>query len=198
MGGDEVTDQTPIVMLQTLEKRSFKTYEARLRAASRLAARNRAWNAFLIATSSATVIASVALLVEPDIYGIGGPVLLVGVSILTVVASLVTASLDYSGRARNMFINYRKVQRLSGKAERARQDPRRCNQETVNRLSKEYDNLLDESENHTEGDHAKAQSLWRSRSRLKEWLLTVTPLGSFLLPVLLIVPLLSWIWRNLP
>lgn len=196
--GDDVSDQGASALLQDLERRAFKTYQARVRATARLAARNRAWNAFLIATSSSGVIASVALLVEPDIYGVGGPVLLVVVSMLTVVASLVTASLDYSGRARNMFINYRKVQRLSGEAERAQRDPGQCNFETAQRLFSQYDGLLDESENHTAGDYARAQSEWRSGSRAKEMLLTFAPLASLSIPILLLVPFLGWIWRNLP
>ena len=63
--------------LQELESRVYPTYKCRLTAAERLASRNRAWNSSLISMSTATTIASIALLTKPDIYGIAGPTILV-------------------------------------------------------------------------------------------------------------------------
>ena len=116
MSSDE--DEGLANLFQTLERRSYKTYSARLQASRRLASRNRAWNASLIATSTATTIASVALLTDSSIYGRSGPTLLVCTAILTLIASLVASGLDYSGRSRDMFLNYRRLQRLSAEVER--------------------------------------------------------------------------------
>ena len=105
--------------LETLERRSFKTYTARREASIRLGRRSRAWNASMVALATSTTVASIGMLSDEKMYGDSGPTLLVCVAVLALVASLVTSGLDYSGRSRNMFVNYRKIQRLSAKAERA-------------------------------------------------------------------------------
>jgi hypothetical protein len=135
-------------LFQTLERRSYKTYSARLQASRRLASRNRAWNASLIATSTATTIASVALLTDSSIYGRSGPTLLVCTAILTLIASLVASGLDYSGRSRDMFLNYRRLQRLSAEVERYVCSAGLQSREVLETLHERYDGLLDESENH--------------------------------------------------
>lgn len=142
-----------------LHRRSFNTYTARLKARERLASRNHAWNASLVALTTSATIASVGMLTDSKMYGDNGDTLLVCVSILTLVASLVTSGLDYSGRTRDMFVNYRRVQRLSVKAEAAETDAAI----DVGELESEYDALMDESENHTAGDFYKAE-----RQRLKD------------------------------
>src|SRR4051794_21743147 len=109
--------------LQRLEDRAYKTYRSRLHASKRLASRHQAWNASLIASSTATAIAAIALLSDESIYGDAGPTLVVCASILTLVASLVSSALDYSGRSRDMSVNYRRIQRLSVEVELLRTGP---------------------------------------------------------------------------
>jgi hypothetical protein len=182
-------------LLTLLEKRSYKTYCCRLRASRRLASRQRAWNASLIGASTATTIASVALLTDDSIYGSAGPTLLVCVSVLTLVASLVGSSLDYSGRARDMFTNYRRIQRLSAEVERVLGSPAPVAAQTVELLNEKYDSLLDESENHTEADyyHAFPDEVKRSAAVWGEDLLSLAPYISLLAPLGLLVPLANWI-----
>ena len=62
---------------EAVKTQIYTTYKCRLKAAERLASRNRAWNSSLISMSTATTIASIALLTKPDIYGIAGPTILV-------------------------------------------------------------------------------------------------------------------------
>lgn len=182
-----------------LERRSFRTFKARLCASRRLAARSRAWNVSLIAASTAAAIASVGLLSDPSMYGKAGPTLLVCVSILTLVASLVTSGLDYSGRSRDMGVNYRRVQRLSAQVERLKRDPESLTAARLEELHDRYDALLDESENHTEADFNRAfkgelgiEIGWADR---RETALSVMPYVTLLAPIGLLVPLICWISR---
>src|SRR5680860_557534 len=180
--------------LVLLEARSYRTYQSRLRASQRLASRSHAWNAFLMALSTSTVIASIALLSDPTIYGKSGPTLLVCVSLLTLVASLVTSGLDYSGRSRNMFLNYRRIQRLSVEAERAGKTQSLRTRDQLLLLNERYEALLDESENHTEADFYRAFPVPNKPSSVwKEELLSIAPYLSLLAPIALIIPLARWI-----
>lgn len=194
-------------LLKTLEHRSYLTYLGRLHASTRLAFRNRAWNAALIAASGAVTVASVALLVYPDIYGSTGPTLLVLVSILALIASLVTSSLNYSARSRDMFHNYRRLQALSAEVERRVKagQPTTLIAEDLNRR---YDALLDESENHTTADHKrvlhgiakkngqKTRSLWREPEVVMQALVSAAPYASLVIPVLLLAPLVSLLFTE--
>jgi len=195
-------EETPAMRLH---RRSYNTYSARLKARERLASRNHAWNASLVALTTSATIASVGMLTDPQMYGDNGDTLLVCVSILTLVASLVTSGLDYSGRSRDMFVNYRRVQRLSVKAEAAETDTGI----DVSELESEYDALMDESENHTAGDHYRAErqqlkdkkrknpnaavevNTWPGKAIVLENLLTYAPYVSLGLAAILTYPLVN-------
>lgn len=190
--------------LRTLESRSYKTYMARLKAANRLAFRNRAWNASLIASTTASTLASVALLVRPHIYGEAGPTLLVFVAVLTLVTSLVTSSLNYSARSRDMFRSYRRLQALSAEAERLSKK-RSIDLELADELHRRYDAILDETENHTTADHKRAQReidkkdgkkippLWREPLVLGQAAVSFAPYATLAAPIALLIPLATWI-----
>jgi hypothetical protein len=160
-----------------------------------LTSRHRAWNASLIATSTATTIASVALLTDESIYGEAGPTLLVCASILTLIASLVASGLDYSGRSRDMFVNYRRIQRLSAKVERMLGNPATVSRQELELLHDTYDALLDESENHTQADyyHAFPSDMKRTAEVWGEDLLSSAPYLSFGAPVALLIPFVALI-----
>lgn len=182
-------------LLRLLEQRSYKTYCCRLRASRRLTSRYRAWNASLIASSTATTIASVALLTDESIYGAAGPTLLVCASILTLVASLVASGLDYSGRSRDMFVNYRRVQRLSAEVERTLANPASASRQELELLHDRYDSLLDGSENHTQADyyHAFPTDSKRTVEVWGEDLLSLAPYLSLGAPIALLIPFAVWI-----
>jgi hypothetical protein len=190
--------------LELLENRSYKTYLARLQAAKRLRKREQAWNVFLIALTVATTIAAVSLLANPTIYGPRGDVIMVCVAVLSLAASLIVPSLNYSGRARDMFSNYRRIQRLSSEVERARALGLRPKSKRARAYFDRYQALLDESENQSESDFRAAQrtspSIGQTQpARPLTWLRRVgdrvpgfLPYVALLLPASLLVPIVGW------
>jgi len=181
--------------LDHIASRSYKSYKSRLRAAERLQARQRAWNTCLLALSIATTIASIALLTDSMMYGKAGPTVLVCVSVLGLVSSLAVAGLNYGVRSRDMFMNYRGLQRLSVEAESLQEAGEDVDGELVARLSQKHDALLDDSENHTEADFRNAfpvadASPWPVR---KSAALTVLPYVALAVPVAVLLPFVLWV-----
>ncbi len=178
--------------VETLETRTYKTYLARLRACMRLSKRARAWNALMISASLASLIASAAMLRDPQIYGRNGDLLWMFVAIITFTASLIISSLNYSGRSRDMFLNYRKIQALSSDLEFIRTHGS-YDHDSVVALKRSYDALLDESENHTSSDFLSANrpSNLTVREKLTvgaSWMQDYAPWIAVILPALLILP----------
>jgi hypothetical protein len=193
--------------LKLEESRAYKTYRARESASHRLGQRARAWNWALVAFSTSTTIAAIGLLTEANMYGPHGDTLMVCLAILALVASLTTSNIDYSGRSRDMFVNYRKLQRIAVEMEElGRQNAVPVNHQSVKELSDRYQAILDETENHTPGDHLQHFSrtlppdhphhstddqLFKARRRalFKDRLITSLPYGTLVVPVALVVPL---------
>lgn len=183
--------------LDRIADRSYKTYKARLKAAERLQARQRAWNTSLLALSIATTIASIALLSDDLMYGSVGPTVLVCVSVAALVASLVVAGLNYGVRSRDMFMNYRAIQRLSVEAE-TQQERGIADEVAVRMLSDRYNALLDDSENHTSADYgdsnpAAGVSKWSVRATHA---LTFAPYLALVVPILVVLPFIAWAFRG--
>ncbi|MEV8157268.1 SLATT domain-containing protein [Kocuria salsicia] len=143
--------------LGTLEARIYKTYQCRLKACERLRRRARALNALIVSTSLAGLISGIAMIRDPKIYGSNGDLLWVIISLITFSGSLISASVNYSGRSRDMFLNYRKIQALSVECEVLKKHPQRQSHDEIIRLKTEYDKLLDESENHSPADYLKSR-----------------------------------------
>lgn len=181
-----------------LADRSYKTYKARLVAAERLQSRNRAWNACLLSLSVATTLASVALLTNKDMYGQAGPTILVCVAILALVASLVVSGLNYGGRSRDMFMNYRRIQKLSVEAE-GLAISKTATAEDIDQLAERYESLLDDSENHTTSDYIRA--IPDKSPGLVKWpvvravFLTQVPYLALVFPILVVLPIVEWVIR---
>lgn len=176
----------------TLETRTYKTYQARLRASERLNKRARAWNALMISASLASLIASAAMLRNSQIYGSNGDLLWMFVAIVTFAASLIISSTNYSGRSRDMFLNYRKIQALSSDLELLRTHGS-VSHDHVLTLKRSYDALLDESENHTSADYLSTQPSTSRKTQDKitifaSWALDYAPWLAAILPVLLVLP----------
>ena len=117
MGGRTFQNGGIVESLQKLEDRSYKSYKARMYASRRLALRGKAWNASLLSLTVATTIASVGLLTEENMYGAAGPTIFACLAVLSLVTSLVVSGQNYGGRSRDLFNNYRRLQRLSTEAE---------------------------------------------------------------------------------
>lgn len=176
----------------TLEKRTFTTYEARLRACARLSKRARAWNALMISASLSSLIASAAMLRNPEIYGPNGDLLWLFVAIITLTASLIVSSMNYPGRSRDMFLNYRKIQALSSELEFIGIHSS-VSHDRVVVLKSSYDALLDESENHTTADYLSTKESAERTTGEKltvaaSWILNYAPWIAVILPALLLIP----------
>ncbi|WP_175404275.1 MULTISPECIES: SLATT domain-containing protein [Gordonia] len=202
-----IDDKVAREHLLSIERRAYKTYRARESASSRLGRRARAWNWAIVALSTATTVAAVGMLTDASMYGPNGPTLLVCVSVFALVVSLAATNMNHSGRSRDMFLNYRKIQRIAVEMEQM------ITEEVVTRsmvaaISDRYQEVLDESENHTSGDYwrhfssklAKDQAFYlgedvsqylRRREMLRDTTVTSLPYITLLLPAALFLPLLE-------
>ena len=189
--------------LATLEKRSYNTYKARLEACKRLETRARALNGLVVALSLSIVIAAGGMLRDRDLYGPNGDALWLFISILTFAGSLASSSIGYAARSRNMFQNYRKLQRLSVQVETAQGDAHQWSRECFESLSAEYDDLLDESENHTTADFLRARqqfdpgraaTLHEKIRIVASIVLSNAPWLALVIPVLLVIPAFVAFW----
>ncbi|MGI5166408.1 SLATT domain-containing protein [Spirillospora sp. CA-253888] len=195
--------------IERLERRSYNTYRSRLNAYRRLADANMAWNIALVALSTSTVIASVGMLVEKNMYGKGGDALMVALAVFSLSISLVVSSVGYGTRAKAMEENYKRIQQISVSAENLKEyigDDRR---EKYQKLQDEYSVAMASSENHTEYDYRMTQStptysgfdFWR-RSRgffgqLKHFAAIAFPYLSLVVPVGVLVPFGVWFVNGL-
>ncbi|MBX4168895.1 SLATT domain-containing protein [Rhodococcus pyridinivorans] len=194
--------------LKRIEDRTYKTYRARQSASTRLSQRARAWNWAVVSLSTATTVAAIGMLTKPDMYGPNSGTLMVCLSVLVLVATLSTTNMDYPGRSRDMFLNYRKIQRLSVEIEETRNNEGPLKSEWVKEISNRYQVILDETENHTEGDYLRhfSESLkktdpyfsdskslhWKRRRKTSiDTAITLLPYGTLVLPISLLGPLVA-------
>jgi hypothetical protein len=180
--------------LRPLSKRVHKTYLARLALAKRLQGRSLFWNGALVSLTLASTIASVGLLFNRALYGAQGGVVLVIMSVFVLVASLMVANARYSTRTLSAFNVYRELQRSSGvlwaRVEGPFVRPVKA-QRLHEQADTQYQVLLDNSENHSQGDYAAAITLKLAtkarveRDRLdaergkEDWALELVSLGEF-------------------
>lgn len=183
--------------LAELEQRSFKTYKARLEACKRLEMRARALNGMVVALSLAALIAASGMVRDRDLYGPNGDVLWLFIAIFTFAGSLASSSIGYGARSRNMFQSYRRIQRLSVKAETAKYDDIQHTEAIFTQLASEYDDLLDESENHTSADYLRARRQFSPDAKvtrrehiqmLASATLTWAPWLGTVIPLVLVIP----------
>lgn len=189
-------DDVPITtQLQNLVNRSYITYRARIKASERLATLNTVWNIALMFGSVAVTINSVVMLVDRNALGPKGDVAMACASILTLVISVSVSGMNLSGKSRDMFTSYRRIQRLSADAERVVSDQPTRNDLT--RLSSEYDDMLDNSDNHRLCDYLKVEpskrkNCWQGRSDM--WAL-LFPAMLIALSATLAAPAVLWMFK---
>ncbi|WP_435588218.1 SLATT domain-containing protein [Micromonospora aurantiaca (nom. illeg.)] len=197
------------LMLERLERRSYKTYLCRLNAARRLSHANIAWNLALVAFSTSTTIASVGILTKRDMYGLGGDALMVALSILSLVASLVVSGAGYGTRARAMEENYKRIQQISIAAENLKEHTGPDRQTRCNNLQSEYEVAVAWSENHTDRDFHKMQTAisghpqgwfnkWRSLTKSAAYSAAASlPYASLAVPALIVTPFVAWFFDGI-
>lgn len=198
-GHEPVTEPPPneiALLIEKVEQRAFSTYKARLQAHIRLSRLNAGWNSSLIALSTATTIASVGLLVDGTMYGKNGEVLMVALAILSLVASLIVASVNFGNRAKTMEANYKEVQQIAVKAEALKICTGPDLWSDYQSLQREYGTAVNYSENHSEGDHRRMRAR-ASNGRVPLWdkLAMNVPFLTLLAPVGLLVPFVAWFSR---
>lgn len=179
-------------LFQKLVDRSYATYQSRIKASERLARLNLSWNLALMVSAVAVTIDSVVLLVDSTALGPKGDVILVCASIMTLFISVSVSGMNLSGRSRDMFTSYRRIQRLSAEAERCAVND--DTGETLARLSQEYDDMLDNSDNHHLCDYLKIKPekrghWWQGRSDIGAM---VPPLALIALSAGLVLPAVTW------
>jgi type II secretory pathway pseudopilin PulG len=183
-----------IQAVEDLERRSFNTYKSRLRAHHRLNSRNNAWNASLIAFSTATTVASIGLLSDSEMYGTRGETLLAALAVLSLVASLVVANMNYGARSRSMEANYKRIQQISLQAENLSRNHSTLSQEQFLILQNDYGIAVESSENHSQGDFGQVSNRRDLRSEVRrDAIITLTPYLSTIVPAFIIIPFISWI-----
>lgn len=194
--------------LKKQENRSYLTYKARVRAANRLKARGTAWSTFLVSSSTASTIASIVVIQDSNFYGQHGPVLLAAIAVLTLVASLVVTGVNYDLRQREMFDNYRKIQKLSVEIELLISKEGGVDYAKKTELMEKYQELLDGAENHSEVDYQVAiRSGHGEKSTLRGWslfkyftrligqaALTYVPYVIVMIPLAVLVPVIGLVW----
>ncbi|MEV4477248.1 SLATT domain-containing protein [Nonomuraea sp. NPDC049504] len=195
--------------IERLEKRSYITYLSRLNAYRRLAHANIAWNAALVALSTSTVIASVGMLVEKNMYGKGGDALMVALAVFSLSISLVVSSVGYGTRAKAMEENYKRIQQISVLAENLKEYTGPDRSEKYQKLLDDYHAAMASSENHTEHDYRRVQPVpphagsgfWRRARGLFVWLRHFTamafPYVTLVVPVALLIPFGVWFANGL-
>lgn len=180
--------------LEKLEDRSYKSYKGRMHASQRLALRDKAWNTSLLSLTVATTIASIGLLTDSQMYGTAGPTLFVCLAVLSLVISLVVASLNYGARSRDLFTNYRNLQRLSTEVEHLRTGNATPGFAEVKVLLDRYNDLLDESENHNAADHTRGHNVGRVTWGVAgDWSISALPFVTLVIPVFVVLPLVQWL-----
>jgi hypothetical protein len=182
--------------LEKLEDRSYKSYKARMYASQRLALRDKAWNTSLLSLTVATTIASIGLLTDSRMYGTAGSTLFVCLAVLSLVISLVVAGLNYGARSRDLFNNYRRLQRLSSEVEHLRAGNDAPSFAEVKILLDRYNDLLDDSENHSAADHERGSNAGQVTWVVaKDWSISALPFVTLVIPVLVMVPFVQWLLR---
>lgn len=143
--------------LETIERRSYTTYLARLRAHQRLATWGHLWTVCLATCSVAAVILSITSLAYPTTRAPHIDYVALLISLAMLVASLVVALFNFGGRSTEMKHAYRRAQRLSVRAESMQAWGHREHgldlAKETERLESDYQDLLDESENHSTADY---------------------------------------------
>lgn len=169
-----------------------------MQASQRLAFRNNAWNTSLLSLTVATAIASIGLLVDDQMYGRPGPALFVCLAVLSLVMSLAVTSLHYGARSRDLFNNYRRIQRFSTEVEHLRTSNATPGFQEVKVLLERYNDLLDDSENHTIADYKASNPssdnpIKYSWAVYKDGGISAIPFITLIIPLVVTVPFGTWI-----
>ena len=149
---------------ERVERRSYASYRCRQIASERLDRLHFGWSTGLAITSAIVLIVGILAIGYSETLSLPTDLLSVSLSLAILIFSLVISQRNYGARSRDLFENYRVLQRISIDAERL--DSSQASELLDYRLSEleeRYQEALDRSENHTSLDHER--HLWLSSSR---------------------------------
>jgi len=173
--------------LADLERRSYKSYLARVQTERRLRRVGLTWNAAQTSLAVALIAVSVLYLAFPSSQSDLMVVYLISLSVLALAVSISVGSLDYSGRAREMFRNYRDLQSFSARVESIQKVTLFSTRRSLAGLQAEYDLLIDQAENHSNLDYELSQVPSGDAGVISRRRLLMRRSVPFLLPLALMV-----------
>lgn len=154
-----------------LEQRLSKTYKARVQTARRYQLRGNYWNVALVIASLTTTTVSIVNLVSDEVYGNRSDALLVVLGVVTLVVSVLVSSAQFSVNAEKFFRAYRGLQKLWVEAHRADLSIRDLGlrNSEAERIDKEYQEILDDTGNHSPADFYRAfPAVWARGRKAKD------------------------------
>ncbi|WP_341954562.1 SLATT domain-containing protein [Microbacterium sp. LWH13-1.2] len=144
--------------LSALSRRIQRTYKSRVETARRHQKRGNYWNFALVVASLTGTSVAVVSLTDPSVYGERGSALMVVLGIVTLVVSVLVTSAQFQVQAEKFFHAYRSLQKLwvaSDLAKRSLTDTRERN-ERADEIDRDYQSVLDDTDNHSPADFFKA------------------------------------------
>jgi hypothetical protein len=95
-----------------------------------------------------------------------------------------------------LFNNYRRLQRLSTEVEHLRAGTDTPTFAEVKVLLDRYNDLLDDSENHSAADHKRGNNIGRvTWGVARDWSISALPFVTLVIPVFVVVPFVQWLLR---
>lgn len=155
--------------MSDLERRSFNSYQARVETERRLRRVGLTWSAAQTALAVGLIAVSVLYLAYPTQQSTFMLVYLISLAVLALAVSVTVGALDYAGRAREMFRNYRAIQALSVRVESSIKSRRFISKRFLNQAQAEYDLLLDNVENHSQLDWHVVEAKARAKESRESW-----------------------------
>lgn len=134
-------------------------------------------------------------------YGSGGDTLLAILAIVSLVASLVVANMNYPGRSQAAEGNYKRIQQISLSAEALRDRRSGLSEvEIVQReyeIARDYEIALESSENHSDADYYRTFTPPKEPSTIRrDTFVSVVPFLTLIAPIGVAVPLAIWLFRG--
>lgn len=182
--------------MEKLERRTYTTFVSRARASRRLEVRGVLWTISLSIASAATLCVSVISLSRSPRPVATVDLSAVLFSLATLVLSLIVATLNYQARSRDLFHSFRAAQRVSARVESLRNsgaaDEIRAR---MRELESQYQDALDQSENHTTFDYYRARRPRDDHKREDNRLRRLSSVAQAVLTgVPVVISLVSLVW----
>ena len=140
-----------------LSTRYRKTFKARLEMEKRLIKRQKLLELWITFTSSSMMVVTLLNLHDPSGPFLNASLILGLLSFITLIGSLLLSAARLPERRIEAFQTYRAVQKLRVRVDQLPYQECICSWDSaLTQIEKEYESLIDSTENHTEADHFRA------------------------------------------